>query len=192
MKKIFFPIAILAMVLTSCEKSSNSDQTNQLPSNYEKTILSFTCEFSEDFMNFYDIKVEGKDFDGKDINMNVKNNESFKMETKAGKGETTLRGYAVPKNPLPEIDTTMTYTFKKSMEGSIRAKVVDKEAFMSVQSFGFSGGTSSSTVSGKNLIKLLTEHPDYFERKGFDKTFKFTITTGENSISVGAEEIEKQ
>lgn len=181
MKKFTFAIAAMALILASCDKTGDNEN-KPAQSDYEKTILSFTSNFSEDYLQFFEVRIEGKTFDGDDINLAVTGNGTYKIETGMTAGETAIHAYSYLKNPMPEIDTARTYTFSSGLNGTIRAKVKDKEAFSSMQSFEYTTGTSSSTLSGKKLIN----NTAFFERRTFDKTIRFTIAGSGNSVSVGA------
>lgn len=178
MKKVFLPLAVSALLtVAGCTKEGN----------YEKTQLTFSTTFSENYLSLYDVTVEGRNFDGSDLTMPIASGDNTCVfESDATEGETCVRIFSRLRNPLPDIDTAATYDLTYSVKGNIRAKVKDGEAYMSFESFDFTDGKKSSKITGK---QLLADTTGYLACRTFDRAFQYSISRHWKSIIVGAEEI---
>lgn len=170
MKRFFLPLAIMALFMTSCD---DTDKPGKGSVNGTAGI-TLTYEFSDDYLNFYDVIVEGQDFDGKPLDIKVTSGkQTAKITTTKKPAESTIRVYTVKKNPLPEISKDAKYSFGKSFEAVFYVNNKQESGVVAVKNQSFTGGSSSSAVSGEKLI----EKPELLDRETmvFDRAYTFKV-----------------
>lgn len=182
MKKLFIPIALMALCLTACDKEEKEAESTL---NYSMTEVNLKYEFSQDYRDLYDIFVEGKDFEGKNIDMTIGTKGQQVFSTKATKGETTIRVYSVPKEDAPKIESR-DYTLKKMFNGSIGSVSKEGKGYTSYQTIDFAGGTSTTVFDGDSIIA----HPEIIKRKSFDKTLRLSLAVEKDVVVVEANVVE--